>query len=132
MGNRKAVSAARSALNMLRVKDIVTYTDFKQSINPYTLSTSQSDWNNVVDNNMYTVKPVLGDRESSYSQCWKDDAVFCRVNIGHPHLTHSETLRGNLPQESEQCQCCLTVLHSWWIAITLLEIEHIYLVNKII
>ena len=43
-GNEKADSVAKSALDLLRVKVSVPYTDFKHHINQYILSTWQDDW----------------------------------------------------------------------------------------
>ena len=40
-------------------------------------------------NKLYSVKPVLGDWQSSYRWCRKDEVVLCHARIGHTHLTHS-------------------------------------------
>ena len=58
-------SAAKSALDFPRVKVGVPNTDFKHHINQYILSTWQDDWNGVVTNRLHSVKPVLGDWQSS-------------------------------------------------------------------
>ena len=86
-GNEKADSAAKAALDLLRAKVGVPYTDFKYLISQYIFSTWQDDWNGAVMN-----KPVLGDWQSSYRRCRKDEVVLCRARIGHTHLTHSYIL----------------------------------------
>ena len=89
----------------------VPYTDFKHSISQYIFSTWQDDWNGAVVNKLHSVKPVLGDWQSSYTRCRKDEVVLCRARIGHIHLTHSYILRKDPPPLCEHCQCILTVRH---------------------
>ena len=62
-------------------------------------------------NKFHSVKPVLGDLQSSYRQCRKDEVVLCCARISHTHLTHSYTLRKDPPPLCEHCQCILTVRH---------------------
>ena len=91
-GNEKADSAAKSALHFPRAKAGVPYTDFNHLISQYIFSTWQDDWNGVVMNKLRSVKPVLGDWQSSYRRCRKDEVVLCHIRIGHTHLTHSYIL----------------------------------------
>ena len=102
-------SAAKSALDFPRVKVGVPNTDFKHHINQYILSTWQDDWNGVVTNKLHSVKPVLGDWQSSYRQCRKDEVALCHARISHTHLTHSYILWKDPPPQCEHCQCILTV-----------------------
>ena len=110
-GNEKADSAAKSALDLHRAKVGVPYTDFKYLISQYIFSTWQDDWNGAVMNKLHSVKPVLGDWQSSYRRCRKDEVVLCRARIGHTHLTHSYILKKDPPPRCEHCQCTLTVRH---------------------
>ena len=110
-GNEKADSAAKSALDLPRAKVGVLYTDFKYLISQYIFSTWQDDWNGAVMNKLHSVKPVLGDWQSSYRQCRKDEVVPCRARISHTHLTHSYILKKDPPILCEHCQCILTVHH---------------------
>ena len=55
--------------------------------------------------------PVLGEWQSSYRRCRKDEVVLCRARIGHTHLTHSYILKKDPPPVCEHCQCILTVRH---------------------
>ena len=64
-GNEKADSAAKSALDLPRTKVGVPYNDFKHCINQYIFCTWQDDWNGGVMNKLHSVKPVLGDWQSS-------------------------------------------------------------------
>ena len=110
-GNEKADSAAKSALDLPRAKVGVPYTDFKHLISQYIFSTWQDNWNGAVVNKLHSVKPVLGDWQSSYRRCRNDEVVLCRARIGHTHLTHSYILRKDPPPLCEHCQCILTVRH---------------------
>ena len=110
-GNEKADSAAKSALDLPRAKVGVPYTDFKYLISQYIFSTWQDDWNGAVMNKLHSVKPVLGDRLSSYRQCRKDEVVLCRPRIGHTYMTHSYILKKDPPTLCEHCQCLPTVRH---------------------
>ena len=106
-GNEKANAAAKSALDLPHVKVGVPNTDFKHHINQYILSTWQDDWNGAVTNKLHSVKPVVGDWQSSYKQCMKDDVVLCHVRIGHIHLTHSYILSKDHPPQCEKKKECI-------------------------
>ena len=110
-GNEKADFAAKSALDLPRIKVGVPYTDFKHLISQYIFSPWQVDWNGAVANKLHSVKPVLGDWQSSYRRCRKDKVVLCPARIGHIHLTHSYILKKDTPPQCEHCQCILTVRH---------------------
>ena len=110
-GNEKADSAAKSALDLPRVKVGVLYSDFKHLISQYIFSTWQDDWNGAVANKLHLVKPVLGDWQSFYKWCRKDEVVLCRSRIRHTYLTHSYILKKDPPPRCEHCQCILTVRH---------------------
>ena len=64
-----------------------------------------------VANRLHSVKPVLGDWQSSYRRCRKDEVVLCRARIGHTYMTHSYILKKDPPPQCEHCQCILTVRH---------------------
>ena len=68
--NEKADSAAKSALDLPRVKVGVSYND---------------DWNGAVANKLHYVKPVLGDWQTSYRWCRKDE-VDCVVPAPVIHI----------------------------------------------
>ena len=69
-GNEKADIAAKSALDLPHAKVL---------IGQYIFSTWQDDWNGAIMNKLHSVKPVLGDWQSSYRQCRKDEVVLCRA-----------------------------------------------------
>ena len=56
-------------------------------------ATWQDNWNGAVASKLHSMKSFLGDWQSSYMLCRKDEVVLCRAHIGHTHLTHSYILR---------------------------------------
>ena len=117
---------AKSALDLPRVNVGVPYTDFKQHINQHILSTWQSDWNSAVANKLHSVKPVLGDWQSSYRQCKKDEVVLCRARIWPILISWGTILHLKVSTVSVFWQ----FVTFWWSAIILLKIGKIYLVNE--
>ena len=122
-GNEKADSAAKSALDLPRAKVGVPYTDFKYLISQYIFSTWQDDWNGAVMNKLHSVTPDLGDWQSSYSRCRKDEVVLCRAPI---HISWRNILH--------LCVSTVSVFWQfatfWWSAIILLEKGKIHLVEE--
>ena len=104
VGIRANEKAVKSALDLPHVNVGVSNSDFKHHINQYILSSWQNDSNGTVANKLHSVKPVLGDWQSSYRQCRKDDIVLSHACMGHTHLTHSYILCKDLPP-----QCALSV-----------------------
>ena len=103
--NERADSSAKSALDLPHAKVGVPYNDFKHCINQNILSTWQDDWNGAVVNKLHSVKPVLGDWQSSYRRCRKDEVVLCRTRIEHTHLTNSYISRKDHLTHCEHRQC---------------------------
>ena len=110
-GNEKADSATKSTMDLHRSKVGVPYSDLNHLISQYIFSTWQDNWNGAVVNKHHSVKPVLGDWQSSYRLCRKDEVVLCRVRVGHSYLTHAYILKNDRPPRCEHCQCTLTVRH---------------------
>ena len=102
-GNESADSAARSALDLPHAKVGVPYNDFNHCINQYILSTWQDGWNGAVANKLHFVKPVLGDWQSSYRRCMKDEDVLCHTCIGHMHW------KKDPPPLCEHCQFVISL-----------------------
>ena len=46
-------------------------------------------------------KQVLGDWQSSYRRCRKDEVALCHARIGHTYLTHSYILKKDPPPQCE-------------------------------
>ena len=63
------------------------------------ISSIQDDCNGAVANKLHSVKPVLGDWQSSYRRCRKDEVVLCRARIGHTYMTHSYIIKKYPPPQ---------------------------------
>ena len=112
-GNEKSDSAAKSALDLPHAQVCVPYTDFKYLITQYIISTWQDDWNGAVANMFYSVKPVLGDWQSSYRRYRKDEVALCRACIGHTYMTHSYILKKDPPPQCEVSLNIHSFIHSF-------------------
>ena len=61
-----------------------------------------------VANKIHSVKPVLGDWQSSYRRCDTDEVIICGVSNGHTHLY---ILKIEPPPQCEHYQRILTARH---------------------
>jgi len=75
-GNEKADLAAKAALNLPRANMGIPFSDFKFEINRYILTNWQDDWDNARANKLHSIKPVLGEWQSSYRR-----SLFCVVLV---------------------------------------------------
>ena len=75
LGAIRKQTAAKSALDLPRVMISIAYVDFKHHIKQYILSTWQDDWDGVVTNKLHSLKPILGDWQSSYRRYTFDPFV---------------------------------------------------------
>ena len=112
MGNEKADTAAKSGFANTHIWIcLVSMLMYPTLILNTILTTWQDDWHGVVASKFHSVKPVLGDWQSTYKQCRMEEVVLCLARIAHTHLTHSYILRKDPPPECEHCQYILTVRH---------------------
>ena len=75
----------KSVLELPHANVGVPYADFKYCISQYILSTWQDDWNGAVMNKVHSVKPVLGDWQSSSRRCWRIKLYL----VSCPHWSYS-------------------------------------------
>jgi hypothetical protein len=111
-GNEDADAAAKAALQLPISNSIkIPYTDLKQSISTYFISTWQYQWNQSVFNKLYSIKPVLGETKLRSVVTRRDEVVLHRARIGHTHLTHCYLLKGENAPDCASCHCLQTVQH---------------------
>ena len=72
-----------------RVNVDVPCMGFKHHISQYILSVWQDDWDSVVASKLLTAKPVLGDWQSFYRWCRRDEIVLRRARVGQTHTFKS-------------------------------------------
>ena len=93
-GNEKADIAAKSALTLNISGLKIPFTDFKPCINTFLHNKWQMSWNATVFNKLHSIKPSLGDWQSSYRIDRKEEVTLARLRIGHTFITHSFLLKG--------------------------------------
>ena len=110
-GSEKADLATKAALNLPHANLWIPFRDFKFQIDKCIISNRQDEGNNVEANRFCSVKPLLGDWQSSYRWSRWDKIILCRSLIDHTFLTHNSILAGAHLPECEHHQCILTVHH---------------------
>ena len=73
------------------------------------LSACLDDWNGSSAIKLHSVKPVLGDWQSSYTRFRNVEIVLSRARTDHIHLTHIYIFKRASTPQCEYCQCILTV-----------------------
>ena len=84
------VTKRHTPLELSHAKVGVPYTDFLNCISVYILSTRQGGWNGAVGNKLRSLKPVLGDWQSSYKRCRMEEEVFV-VSASVMHISFIDT-----------------------------------------
>ena len=110
IGNTKADSAAKSALDLDISNDTVPYTDFKPLIREYTTALWEARWDGQETNKLHEIQPHLGYHPLlQYTR--RESVVLHRCRIGHTHMTHSFLLKGEPRPQCIPCDCPLTMKH---------------------
>src|SRR5208282_3493787 len=94
-GNSAADAAAKAALNHTTSEGTVPYSDFKSTINSYTLSCWQQSWDLQTGNKLHAIVPKVGPMKS-YGLPRRDEIKIRRLRIGHTRLTHSYLMKGKI------------------------------------
>ncbi|GFT58158.1 RNase H domain-containing protein [Trichonephila clavipes] len=107
IGNEQADSAANSATTHLPLA--VPLSDMKRVIMHHIFNIWQESWSQQLDNNLHSVKPVIG--------AWpvmplrRTDVKLTRLRIGHTRFTHRHLLFGERAPECPSCHVSYTVHH---------------------
>lgn len=101
-GNELADTAAREAAARSRVLPVkVPARDFKPIIAGFIKEKWQSLWDED-DSRFRSLKPKVGNWESSYRKNRREEVSLCRLRLGHTYATHAHYLFGRDPPE---CRC---------------------------
>ena len=102
-GNHRTDAAAKSALDLIPDKYNIPYTDLKPKINNFLHKKWQQRWNRNTNNEIFSVKPFLGEWRPAFRKSRKEQVTITRLRIGHSRLTHF------FKQEQQlQCSTCQT------------------------
>ena len=110
-GNEKADIAAKSALTLNISGLKIPFSDFKPCINTFLHNKWQMSLNAAVFNKLHSIKPSLGDWQSSYRIDRKEEVTLARLRIGHTFITHSFLLEGEDWPLCFPCQEPFSVKH---------------------
>ena len=80
----------------------IPFSNFKPSINKYSLEERQTSWNNSIGNKLLDIKPTIGEHQSVVRNITKEEVVLARLCLGHTRVTHLYLLLG---EEQPQCVC---------------------------
>ena len=89
----------------------VPFTDLLCRVNQHLRSGWQRDWDASSTAKLYSVKPVLGEWESSLHTTRQVETSMCRLRLGHTYETHIHLLEDLLPPRCLACGDALTVKH---------------------
>ena len=84
--------------------------DILLQISKLCLNKWQQSWNRCTNNNLNSIKPVIGDTVCPGLNR-RDSVVINRLRIGHTRLTHSYLLTDDDRPECKACRYPLTVKH---------------------
>ena len=92
-GNERAVSAAKSALDLNPEVISVPYTDLKPTISKFLHTKWQQRWDNNIHNKLFQIQPTLGEWRRAFRKSRREQVVISWLRIGHTRLLHSFMLK---------------------------------------
>ena len=105
-GNERANVEAKAALNFPVSDCRVPHTDYKQVVITNLKKLWQSQWDQVIFNNLWAIKKTIGDIRFKGITKHRDEFVLHRAHIGHTHLTHCYLLKAE-----DQPLCEFVIVH---------------------
>ena len=111
LGNERADSAAKAALQKHVSDCLISYTDAYQYISQYVRDLWQSEWDTTLNNKLHATKPLIGEQSSAYRSACRDEVLLSRLKLEHSYLTPSYFLKGEPPPECVMCNFRLTISH---------------------
>ena len=110
-GNKKADSAAKSALDLSPEVISIPYTDLEPTISKFLLTKWQQGWDSYIHNKLFQIQPTLGEWRPAFRKSRREKVVISRLRIGHTRLTHSFILKQEPQPRCFTCQRTCTVRH---------------------
>ena len=110
-GNKRAGSAAKSALDLCPDNTSIPYTDLKPQMNRFFVTKWQQCWNDSINNKLFQTKPILGEWRPPFRKSRMEQVIISRLRIGHTRLTHSFILKQEQPPRCLTCQTLYTIKH---------------------
>ena len=87
IGNERAGTAIKSALDLTPNKYKIPYTDLKPQINKFLHAKLQQCWNNNIHNKLFQIQPNLGEWRAAFRKSRREKLIISRLHIGHTWIT---------------------------------------------
>ena len=71
----------------------ILYTDLKPKINKFLHAKYQQCWNNNIQNKLFQIQSILGERKPAFRKPRREQVIISRLHIGHARLCHSFILK---------------------------------------
>ena len=110
-GNKRAGSAAKSALDLCPDNTSIPYTDLKPQMNRFFVTKWQQCWNDSINNKLFQTKPILGEWRPPFRKSRMEQVIISRLRIGHTRPTHSFIFKQEQPPRCLTCQTLYTIKH---------------------
>ena len=110
-GNKRADSAAKSALDLSPKIISISYTDLKATISKFLHTKWQQRWDMNIHNKLYQIQPTLGEWRPALRKSRREQVVISRLHIGYTRLTHAFILQQEPQPLCLTCQTTCTVKH---------------------
>ena len=111
LGNEIADQQAKIYLSFEPTSLNIPFSNFKPSINKYVLDQWQTPWKNSIGNQLFEIKPTIGEHQSVVRNIRKDEVVLARLCLCHTRVTHSYLLQGEEHPQCVGCDAPITVRH---------------------
>ena len=102
---------AKASLSLEPASFKIPFSNFKPSINKYSLEEWQISWNNSIGNKLLDIKTTIGEYQSVVQNIRKVEVVLARHCLGHTRVTHSYLLKGEEQPQCVGCNAPFTVRH---------------------
>ena len=109
--NDGADVAAKSTLDLTPEKYNILYTDLKPKIRNFLRKKWQQCWDNNINNKLFQIKPILGERRPAFRKSRREQFTITRLRIGHTRLKHYYILKQEQQPQCSTCQMPCTVKH---------------------
>ena len=111
LGNEMVDQQTKPSLSLEPTSFKIPFSNFKPSINKYTLEEFQISWNNSIGNKLLEIKPNIGEFQSVVRNIRIEKVVLAQLRLGHTIVTHSYLLQGEEQPQSVGCDAPFTVCH---------------------
>ena len=111
VGNERADSGAKSALDLSPKAIFIPYADLKPIISKFLHKKLQQRCDMNINNKLFQIQPTLGEWRPAFRASRREQVVISQLCIGHTRLTHAFILKQEPQPQCLTCQTTCTVKH---------------------